>query len=88
MTTLSIKDKRIVISVVLRDFLGDIDLKDYLRENLPDARCSFAIGLSDSNGSCDEYTVTIDAVQEPILLLILRDFCGKNGLTHPIDIID
>lgn len=88
MTTLSIEEKKVVLSVVLQSYFGDVDLKDYLTENLPDAKCEFIIGSSGPSGSYDEYAITIDAVQESVLLLTLRDFCEKNKLTHQIDIAD
>ncbi len=88
MATLLIKGNRVVLSVALRDYSGDVDLKNYLADNLPDARCSFAIGSSGPNGSYDEYIVSVDSVQEPVLLLTLRDFCKENNLTHQIDIVD
>lgn len=86
MANLLIEDKKIVFTVVLESYFGDIDLKDYLSEHLPDARCGFVIGSGGPNGSFDEYAITIDAVQESVFLLTLRDFCDKNNLAHQIDV--
>lgn len=88
MANLLIENKKVVLTVVLRSYFDDVNLKDYLAENLPDAHCSFAIGYNGPNNYREEYTITIDAVQESVLLLTLRDFCQKNNLTHQIDVAD
>lgn len=88
MANLLIEDKKIILTVVLEAYLGNDDLRDYLKEHIPEARCGFSIGSSGPSGSYEEYTVTIDANQESVLLLTLKDFCQKNNLTHQIDIAD
>ena len=88
MANLLIEDVRIVLSVVLESYSGNDDLRDYLGENLPDAKCELVIGSSGPNGSFEEYSITVAAVEKSVLLLTLRDFCDKNGLTHQIDVAD
>lgn len=90
MANLQISDRKINLAVILRGHYGDgrEELQDYLKDFLPDARCSFVIGSCGPNGSYDEYSVTVDVDREPALLLTLRDFCNKNDLTHQLDIAD
>ena len=83
---LLIENREVVLTFVLEAYLGNEDLRDYLGEHLPDAKCELIIGSSGPSGSFEEYTITIDAIQESVLLLTLRDFCDKNGLSHQIDI--
>ncbi len=86
LAVLKIEDRRIAFTVVLENHFGGTDLRDYLKEKLPDAECEYVSGASSPRGSFDEYAVTIDALQEQALLIALRDFCLKNSIVHHIDI--
>ncbi len=88
MAKLAFENKPTVLRGVLEACFGGDDLRDYLKEYLPEAECDLVIGSSGPNGSFEEYKITIDAVQNSVLMLTLRDFCQKNNIKHSIDIAD
>ena len=88
MAKLVFEGKETVLTVVLEDCSGGDDLRDYLKEHLPDADCELVISSSGPNGSFEEYKITVLSVEDSVLLLTLRDFCQKNNIMHPIDIAE
>ncbi|MDP3792986.1 MAG: hypothetical protein Q8Q89_04660 [bacterium] len=85
MSTLSIESRKVILVIEIgSDFFSSSDLTDYLEGWVPNAECEFLF----ASGGFSQHRITVDAVQESVLLLTLRNFCEENNIEHKINIAD